>query len=69
MTAALAEAGVPPFARDGVERQLKHLGRRRLARLYDWMVETDLALKSSGSLPPRVLLERLVVRLARPRAG
>ena len=33
------------------------------------LLETDLALKSSGSLPPRVLLERLVVRLARPRAG
>ena len=69
LAAALEEAGVPPFARSGVERQLRHLGRRRLDRLYDWLLETDLAMKSSGALAPRLLLERLVVRLARPRAG
>jgi DNA polymerase-3 subunit delta len=69
LTSALEEAGVPPFARTGVEQQLRHLGRRRLDRLYDWLLEADLAMKSSGALPPRVLLERLVVRLARPRAG
>jgi DNA polymerase-3 subunit delta len=69
LAAALEEAGVPPFARAGIERQLRHLGRRRLDRLYDWLLEADLALKSSGALPPRLVLERLVVRLARPRAG
>ena len=69
LAAALEEAGVPAFARAGAERQLRHLGRRRLDRLYDWLLEADLALKSSGALPPRVVLERLVVRLARPRAG
>jgi DNA polymerase-3 subunit delta len=69
LAAALEEVGVPPFARAGVEQQLRHLGRRRLDRLYDWLLEADLAMKSSGALPPRVLLERLVVRLARPRAG
>jgi DNA polymerase-3 subunit delta len=69
LSAGLEAAGVPPFARPGVEQQLRHLGRRRLDRLYDWLLEADLAMKSSGSLPPRMLLERLVVRLARPRAG
>jgi DNA polymerase-3 subunit delta len=65
LAAALAQAGVPPFAVAGCEQQLRHLGRRRASRLYDWLVETDLALKGSSPLPPRVVLERLVVRLAR----
>jgi DNA polymerase-3 subunit delta len=69
LAAAMEEAGVQPFARAGVERQLKHLGLRRLGRLYDWLLEADLEMKSSGHLPERVILERLVVRLARPRAG
>jgi DNA polymerase-3 subunit delta len=65
LTAALDRAGVPPFARRGCEEQLRHLGRQRTDRLYDWLLEADLGLKSSGQLSPRTLLERLVVRLAR----
>jgi DNA polymerase-3 subunit delta len=68
---ALDEAGVPqwPDARKSVERQLKHLGRRRLDQLTDWLVEANLGLKGGNPLPPRLQLERLVVTLARPRAG
>jgi DNA polymerase-3 subunit delta len=66
LTAALAGAGVPPFGIKSAEQQLRHLGRRRAERLYDWLLETDLGLKGSSQLPPRVLLERLVVQLARP---
>ncbi|HEY1375691.1 MAG TPA: DNA polymerase III subunit delta [Gemmataceae bacterium] len=69
LPAAIDAAGFQPWARDRVERQLRHLGRRRLDRVYDWLLEADLALKSTGALPERVVLERLVVRLARPRAG
>jgi DNA polymerase III subunit delta len=67
LAAALEEAGVPRFreAIQGAEQQMKHLGRRRLARLYDWLMETDLGLKGGSPLPPRTLLERLVVQLAR----
>ncbi len=64
---ALEQAGVPPFGRKNAEQQLRHLGRRRLDRLYDWLLETDLGLKGSSQLPPRTLLERLVVQLARGR--
>ncbi|HEV3143580.1 MAG TPA: DNA polymerase III subunit delta [Gemmataceae bacterium] len=67
ITQALDSLNVPPFARRGVEQQLKHLGRRRLDRLYDWLLETDLGLKGGNPLPERTQLERLVVRLARPR--
>jgi DNA polymerase-3 subunit delta len=65
LPAALAAVGVPPFGIKGCEQQLRHLGRRRLERLYDWLVESDLGLKGSSQLPPRTLLERLVIRLAR----
>lgn len=65
--AALERAGVPPFAVKGCEQQLRHLGRRRAEHLFDWLLETDLGLKGSSALPARTLLERLIVRLARPR--
>jgi DNA polymerase-3 subunit delta len=67
--AALVEAGVPQFAVKGAEQQLRHLGRRRADHLYDWLLETDLGLKGGSTLPPRVQLERLLVRLARKLAG
>ncbi len=67
LSAALERAGVPPFGRRNAEQQVRHLGRRRLDQVYDWLLETDLGLKGSSQLPPRALLERLVVQLARKR--
>lgn len=66
---ALDAAGVPkwPQARQSAERQLRHLGRRRLDQLGDWLVEINLGLKGGNPLPPRLQVERLVVKLARPR--
>ncbi|HZT79493.1 MAG TPA: DNA polymerase III subunit delta [Gemmataceae bacterium] len=69
LPAALEQAGVPPFGVKAAEQQMRHLGRRRLERLHDWLVETDLGLKGGSQLPPRTLLERFVVNLARPPAG
>jgi DNA polymerase III subunit delta len=60
---AADEAGIPPFAQRSTEQQLRHLGRRRLDQLYDWLIEVDLGLKGSSPLTPRTLLERLIVRL------
>src|SRR5262245_45907239 len=68
LAAALERAGVPPYGVKGCEQQLRHLGRRRANQLFDWLLEVDLGLKGSSQLPPRTLLERLVVRLARPIA-
>jgi DNA polymerase-3 subunit delta len=65
LAAALEEVGVPSFSQQGCEQQMRHLGRRRLERLYDWLLEADLGLKGSSQLPARTLLERLVVLLAR----
>jgi DNA polymerase-3 subunit delta len=66
---AMDAAGVPnwPKKRLEVERQVKHLGRRRLDQLTDWLVEANLGLKGGNPLPGRLQLERLIVRLARPR--
>src|SRR5207244_13262735 len=48
LSAAMSEAGVPPFAQKSTEQQLRHLGRGRVNQLYDWLVETDLGLKGSS---------------------
>ncbi|MBX9579714.1 MAG: DNA polymerase III subunit delta [Gemmataceae bacterium] len=66
---ALDAAKVPswPKARQAAERQVRWLGRRRLDKLSEWLLELDLGLKGGNPLPERVQVERLVVRLARPR--
>ena len=67
---AMDAAGVPKWekARQSTERQLRHLGRRRLDALTTWLVELNLGLKGGSPLPNRVQVEMLVVKLARPRA-
>jgi DNA polymerase-3 subunit delta len=61
--AAMEEAGVPFFAKQRLEQQLRRLGRQ-CDRLYDWLLEVDMGLKGFSQLPARTLLERLVIRLA-----
>jgi DNA polymerase III subunit delta len=64
---ALDQAGINhPAGRQGAEQQMRHLGRQRLAQVYDLLIQTDLGIKGSSALPPRTLLERLVVQLSRP---
>ncbi len=65
--AALARVGVPEWKARECEQQLRHLGSRRTDRLFEWLLEADLGMKGSSALPPRIQLERLIVRLARPR--
>jgi DNA polymerase-3 subunit delta len=54
-------------ARINFEKQLKHLGRRRLEKLSEWLAEINLGLKGGNPLPERVQVERLVVLLAKRR--
>jgi DNA polymerase-3 subunit delta len=61
---ALERAGIRSFVLQKAERQLRLLGRQRGAQLYRWLLEADLALKGESTMPPRVILERLIVRLA-----
>jgi DNA polymerase-3 subunit delta len=60
---AMAKAGMPPFKAQAVQQQLKQLGRRA-DQLFDWLLEAEQSLKSSGQLSPAACLERLLVRLA-----
>jgi DNA polymerase-3 subunit delta len=63
---ALQEVGIKNVPAG--EQQLRHLGRRT-DRLYDWLLEVDFGLKGGSPMPPRLLLERFVLRLARPQKG
>ena len=64
---AMDAASVPkwPQARQSTERQLRHLGRRRLDKLTDWLTDLHMGIRGDNPLPPRMQVERLVVRLAR----
>jgi DNA polymerase-3 subunit delta len=64
--AALPKAGVPPYFIQKAEAQMRHLGRDRLQRIYEWLTVTDLGMKGDSSLAPQHLLERLVVRVSSP---
>lgn len=63
---ALEQVGTRRFLLQKVERQLRHLGRRRGDRIYRWLLEADLDLKGQSALPPRLILEQLILRLAAP---
>ena len=52
---------------DMAERQLRHLGRARGKQIYRWLLEADLDLKGDSAMPPRLILKRLIVRLAAPK--
>jgi DNA polymerase-3 subunit delta len=61
---ALEQAGVKPFVLAKSERQLRRLGRHRGSQLYRWLVDADMGLKGESSLPPRTVLERVLVRIS-----
>ena len=63
---ALEQAGVRPFVVRKAEGQLKRLTRQRGRQLYRWLLEADLDLKGDSQMPPRLILERLILRLAAP---
>lgn len=69
--AAMDSAGVAkwPQARQSMEKQLRHLGRRRLDKLTDWLTDIHMGIRGDNPLSPRMQVERLVVRLARKNAG
>jgi DNA polymerase III subunit delta len=66
LSQSLQRAGVKPFVMQKAERQLRRLGRNRGEKLYQWLLEADLDLKGNSALPTRLILERLIIRLAAP---
>ncbi|NLE37572.1 MAG: DNA polymerase III subunit delta [Pirellulaceae bacterium] len=65
---ALEQAGVKRFVLEKAQRQLRLLGRNRGAMLYRWLLQADLDLKGASTLPPRLVLETLILRLSAPQA-
>lgn len=67
---AMDAAGIPkwPQARQSAERQLRHLGRRRLDLLTSWITEVQMGIRGDIPLPPRLQIERLIVKLAQTRS-
>jgi DNA polymerase-3 subunit delta len=63
---ALDQARVNKFFVKKVAGQLRRLTRQRGRQLYRWLLEADLDLKGESQMPPRLILERLIVRLAAP---
>ena len=63
---ALEQAGIKSFFLKKAESQLRRIGRQRGSQLYRWLLEADLDLKGGSEMPPRLILERLIVRLAAP---
>ncbi len=63
---ALQQTGIKPYFLKKTEAQLRRLGRQRGSQLYRWLLEADLDLKGDSQMPPRLILERLIVRLAAP---
>ncbi len=59
-------AGFKPFVLRKAEDQWKQLGRKRSGRLYDMLLETDLALKGKASQAARarLVLEQFIARLS-----
>jgi DNA polymerase-3 subunit delta len=65
LRSALTRVGVPPFAVDSAEKQLRQLTRRRALRLYDWLLDVNMDLRGNSTLPERTVLERFLLKLAR----
>lgn len=65
---ALEQAGVNRYFLDKSEKQLRRIGRQRASQLYGWLMDADLALKGASSAPlrARLVLEKLLIRLASP---
>lgn len=60
----LIAAGVKSFNVRSVVDYLKRLKRPRAERILGWLLDADLGLKGASNLPERVVLERLLLRLA-----
>ena len=67
LRSACQAAGIYPGAVDKTAKQHTHLGPTRVASIPRLLLAADLDLKGNSMLPPQVILENLMLELARPR--
>jgi DNA polymerase III subunit delta len=63
---AVRTAGVFPKDQAASAAYLKRIGSRAASRFFEHLVEADASLRGRGRLSERIVLERLLVRLAGP---
>ncbi len=69
---AAAVLGIPAFPAKKALEQSRRLGSARIAQGINWLARADLDVKGESGLPPELIVEILVARLARqtrPRTG
>lgn len=64
LSAALKKAGVFPKEVSASETYLRKIGRQRAELIPELLLRTDLGMKGESSLPPRLLIEKLLVELS-----
>jgi DNA polymerase-3 subunit delta len=57
--------GISPYPAKKALEQSRRLGSARIAQGITWLLAADLDLKGASGLPPEVIVEILVARLAR----
>ncbi len=67
LRSACQAAGIYSNAIDRTAKQHNHLGPSRVDAIPGLLLAADLDLKGNSMLPPRVILENLMLELARPR--
>ena len=67
LSTALVQAGVNRYYVQKSETQLKLLGRHRGAKLLDWILKADLDFKGDSRIPPRTMIEQLILKIAAPQ--
>lgn len=63
---AVRQAGVFPKEQEAAAAYLNRLGPRLSGRFFAEILEADAALRGAGRLPDRIVMERLLVKLAGP---
>ncbi len=61
---ALRAAGIAPFAVAGAEKYMRRIGFERASRILQWLCEADHDMKGGSRVDPKLLLERLFMRLS-----
>lgn len=64
LPAAVRAAGVFPKDQAGSVEYLRRIGSKGAGRFFEHLLEADASLRGYGRLPERIVLERLLVRLA-----
>jgi len=64
---ACVEAGVNAYVKMSIGAEHAHLGPRRVDQLPALLLQADLDLKGASTLSPRLIIEKLLTELSRPR--